>query len=58
MATLDRPIKFYRSLAGALRGTGRLSADNTVRIQGALQFDKIQAGSARTDLSKSPMVGR
>ncbi len=50
----DRPIRFYRNLAGALGGAGRLNASNTVRIQGALPLDKIQAASPRAVLSKSP----
>jgi hypothetical protein len=39
----DRPIKFYRNIPAALGGSGRLNAANTVRIQGALQLDKIHA---------------
>jgi hypothetical protein len=50
----DRPIRFYRNLAGALGGSGRLNTGNTVKLQGAVQLDKIQPSNAQTDLSKVP----
>jgi hypothetical protein len=50
----DRPIKFYRSIAAALGGAGRLNAANTEKIPGAIQLDKIQPATAGTVLSKTP----
>lgn len=49
----DRPMSFYRSIAAALGGGGRLSASNTARIPGALQLDRMQA-SEQAVLSKTP----
>ncbi len=49
----DRPIKFYRNIAAALGGSGRLNARNTERVPGAIRLDKIQS-SVQADLSKRP----
>jgi len=49
----DQPIKFYRNMAAALGGSGRLNAGNTERVPGAIRLDKIQ-GSVQADLSKNP----
>jgi hypothetical protein len=35
----DRPIKFYRSLAAALGGSGRLNGRNTIRVPGGMHLD-------------------
>jgi len=49
----DRPIKFYRSIAAALGGSGRLNTGNTVKIQDALPLGQIQAAE-QARLSKTP----
>jgi hypothetical protein len=49
----DQPIKFYRSIAAALGGSGRLNRGNTERVPGAIQLDKIRA-SVAANLSKGP----
>jgi hypothetical protein len=43
LRSTDRPIKFYRSIAAALGGSGKLNQGNTRRVQGALQLDQLKA---------------
>jgi hypothetical protein len=43
LRTDDRPIKFYRDIAAALGGSGKLNSGNTVRVQGVLQLDQLKA---------------
>jgi len=39
----DRPIKFYRSIAAALGGAGKLNSANTTRIPEALRLDQLKS---------------